>query len=135
MSRLLSIMNVLLVVSAVLAAWGALGLAEYAFPQLAFGLQNPDFPAGMQFLHFFSILVSGVVFLAGYVVRWAATPFVTVTLYAVLATLCFVETVDFGAFGGGPTRFVPMLIEYAVYVALGIYLLTSPAARRRFPRD
>ncbi len=123
---------VLLLVSAVLACWGALGLVEYAFPEVSLGLQNPNFPAGTQFLHFFALLVTGLVFLNGYYFRWSHTPFATVTMYAVLATLCFIETIDFAAFGGGPARFIAISVEYTIYIALAVYLLKSPTMRRRF---
>ncbi len=122
----------LLLISAVLAIWGVLGLLEYFVPGIALGLQNRNFPAGLQFLHFFSILVTGTVFLVGYFKRWFYTPVATIGMYAVLATLCFVETVDFEAFGGGPTRFIPMTIEYVVYLGLAVYLLRSSTMRDRF---
>ena len=124
--------HVLLLLSLALAAWGALGLLEYAYPKASLGLQNPNFPAGLQFLHFFAILITGLVFLLGYVTRWPPTPFATVTMYAILATLCFVETVDFHAFGGGTARFLPMLLEYSMYTVLSAYLLKSQVMRRRF---
>lgn len=122
----------LLLVSAALAVWGALGLLEYFFPAVALGLQDGRFPGRLQFLHFFALLVTGTVFAVGYLRRWRAAPFATVVMYAVLATLCFIETVDFGAFGGGPLRFVPMVVEYALYVALSAYLLRSTAMRDHF---
>lgn len=124
--------HLLLLISVVLLTWGAAGLVEYATPQVTFGLQNPNFPRGIQFLHFLALLLTGFVFLVGYFLRWPATPFATVTMYAVLATLCFVETVDFQAFGNGPSRFIPMTVEYAVYLLLSAYLLKSQAMRRRF---
>ncbi|MEM9453816.1 MAG: hypothetical protein AAGF11_06525 [Myxococcota bacterium] len=127
-----SIPYLLLLISAILAGWGMLGLVEYFFPAAAFGLQDAGFPAGTQFIHFASILVTGVVFLGGYLLRWRHTPFATVTMYAVLATICFIETVDFGAFGGGPTRFIPMTIEYVTYVVFSAYLLRSAAMHDRF---
>jgi hypothetical protein len=122
----------LLLISTALAVWGALGLIEYVYADAQFGLQNPRFPAGTQLLHFLALLATGLVFLVGYRTRWPYTPFATVTMYAVLATLCFVETVDFGAFGGGAARFIPMAVEYVVYVVLGSYLLNSPDMHRRF---
>ena len=133
MERVARMMPYLLVaVSGILVVWGLLGLLEYVVPILGIGLQNGNFPPGLQFLHFFSILVTGAVFIAGYRARWRPTPFVTITMYAVLATICFIETVDFGAFGGGPERFAVMLIEYAVYVGLSAYLLRSTTMRRHF---
>lgn len=122
----------LLLVSAGLAVWGVLGLVEYFVPAVDLGLQNNQFPAGLQFLHFFALLMTGAVFCAGYLLRWRGTPVGTVVMYAVLATLCFIETVDFGAFGGGPLRFVPMALEYAVYLALSAYLLRSQTMRDFF---
>ena len=134
--RLLDLMPyLLLLISAVLCVWGALGLLEYFVPAIALGLQNEKFPAGLQFLHFFSILLTGAVFIVGYLKRWRATPFATVLMYAVLATLCFIETVDFEAFGGEPTRFIPMTIEYVAYVCFSAYLLGSSAMRRHFLTD
>lgn len=107
MTRMLRFMpQLLLLISSALVVWGVLGLIEYAFPRVSLGLQHPNFPPG--------------------------TPFATVTMYAVLATLCFVETVDFGAFGGGTRRFIPMAMEYCLYVALSAYLLRSPAMHQRF---
>lgn len=99
---------------------------------MSLGLQNANFPGGTQFLHFASILVTGVIFLGGYFARWNITPFATVTMYAVLAAICFIETVDFGAFGGGQTRFILMAIEYVTYVGISIFLLRSKTMRQRF---
>lgn len=125
--------QVLLVIHAVLTAWGVLGLIEYFFPAAAFGLQDANFPAGThQFIHFASILVTGIVFLGGYFTRWHAMPYATITMYAVLATICFIETLDFGAFGGGPTRFIPMGVEYVTYVGISMFLLRSETIRQRF---
>lgn len=124
--------TILLIISAVLTGWGVAGLLEYSFSSIEIGLQNEKFPAGLQFLHFFSILVTGTVFIVGYIKRWRYTPFATVVLYAVLATLCFIETVDFEAFGGGPTRFIPMTVEFIAYIGFSAYLLRSPVMHRHF---
>ena len=123
---------VLVLLHAVLVGWGVLGLVEYFVPAATLGLQDTNFPAGTQFLHFASILVTGTLFLAGYFTRWQHTPTVTVTMYAVLATICFIETVDFNAFGGGQARFIPMGLEYVTYIGLSIYLLRSATIRHRF---
>jgi hypothetical protein len=122
----------LLVVSAGLLCWGLLGLLEYALPALGLGLQNSGFPDGLQFLHFFAIALTGTIFVLGYLRRWPPTPHATITMYAVLATLCFVETIDFGAFGGGVTGVAIMLVEFALYIGLSTYLIRSPFIRQRF---
>jgi hypothetical protein len=53
-------------------------------------------------------------------------------MYAVLVTLCFIEMVDFMAFGTGPMCFVPMAIEYPVYIGLSVRLLRAARMRRQF---
>ena len=122
----------LLVVSTGLLCWGVLGLLEYVYPALGLGLQNENFPGGLQFLHFLAIALTGTIFILGYLGRWPHTPHATITMYAVLATLCFVETIDFGAFGGGATGVAIMLVEFTLYVGLSTYLIRSPVIRQRF---
>lgn len=122
----------LLLLSLGLLLWGALGLLEYVFPALEFGLQNSQFPDGLQFLHFLAILLTGAIFVFGYLTRWPQTPYATITMYAVLATLCFVETTDFGAFGGGTRGILIMCMEFALYIGLATYLLRSSTVKDHF---
>ena len=122
----------LLLVSAGLLGWGVLGLIEYAFPEVGFGLQNDAFPNGLQFLHFLSILITGFIFVFGFWRRWPPTPYATITMYAVLATLCFIETVDFGAFGGGTKGIMIMAMEFVLYFVLATYLLRSSSIKKHF---
>ncbi len=122
----------LLLVSAGLLCWGILGLFEYGFPAVEIGLQNSNFPHGLQFLHFLSILLTGAIFVFGYFTRWPHTPYATITMYAVLATLCFIETIDFGAFGGGTRGILIMCMEFALYVGLATYLLRSSTIKDHF---
>lgn len=120
---------VLVLYAVILTIWGVLGLIEYFVPAAALGLQNATFPPGTQFLHFVAILGTGVVFLVGFFTRWRYTAFATIVMYAVLATLCFVETFDFMV---RPDRYVAIAIEYAMYIGFGTYLLRSKEMRRRF---
>jgi len=99
---------------------------------VAFGLQDTNFPLGTQFLHWLLLLLTGAVFIIGFLLRWRHTPFATIVMYATLATLCFIETVDFNAFGGGSNRFFIMAAEYALYIALSTYLLCSKHIKERF---
>lgn len=122
----------LALVKAALLVWGGLGLVEYLVPPVAFGLQNANFPPGTQLLHWILILLTGLVFLVGFAMRWQYTPFATITMYATLATLCFVETVDFRAFGEGVERYFVMFAEYLLYFVLSAYLLSSTRIRARF---
>lgn len=122
----------LLIVSFGLSVWGLLGLVEYGVPTIQLSLQNENFPAGLQFLHFFSILVTGSLFTIGYLRRWRHTPYATITMYAVLASICFIETMDFGAFGGGAVGVTIMSLEFTLYFCLSLYLLNSPGIRAHF---
>lgn len=126
---------VLLAVKAVLLLWGTLGLWEYIVPSAGFGLQHPNFPPGTQLLHWLLLLLTGTIFVLGFIMRWRHTPFATVAMYAALATLCFVETLDFGAFGGGARSYFIMAGEYAVYIVLSVYLLRSRRIGERFRRQ
>ncbi|MEM1405044.1 MAG: hypothetical protein AAGG55_17035 [Pseudomonadota bacterium] len=125
-------LHLLLIVKILLIIWGVMGLIEYLEPSADFGLQDANFPPGVQFLHWQLIILTGLFFVGGYVLRWRHTVSVTIAMYATLATLCFVETVDFDAFGGGPGRFLIMSAEYALYVALSVYLLRSRSVKDRF---
>lgn len=123
---------VLVAVKGMLVVWGVLGFAEYFSPSVAFGLQDTNFPRGVQFLHWLLVLLTGAIFIVGFLLRWKQTPYVTITMYATLATLCFVETVDFNAFGGGSKRFFIMSAEYVLYIALSTYLIRSKLIKERF---
>lgn len=123
---------VLFTVKCLLLVWGFLGFIEYLAPSVSFGLQDTNFPAGVQLLHWLLLLLTGSVFIVGFLRRWSYTPFATIIMYATLATLCFVETVDFNAFGGGPKRFFIMAAEYVLYIVLSTYLLRSSQVKLRF---
>ncbi|MCH2038660.1 MAG: hypothetical protein MK137_08735, partial [Rickettsiales bacterium] len=123
---------VLLAIKIFLLVWGIFGFLEYYNPSLEFGLQNAPFPKGVQFLHWFLLVITGASFTLGFLLRWKYTPFMTVIMYAMLATLCFIETVDFEAFGGGAMRFVIMAGEYVVYVLISMYLMQSQKVKERF---
>lgn len=124
--------RLLIAVKAMLIVWALLGFVEYFDPSVAFGLQDSNFPPGVQFLHWFLILLTGSVFVVGYSLRWRHTPHASITLYATLATICFVETVDFNAFGGGTKRFFIMALEFASYIGLATYLTRSQVVKQRF---
>jgi hypothetical protein len=131
----MSLPYALLAVKAVLLLWGIFGLWEYIVPAADFGLQHPNFPRGTQLLHWLLLLLTGTIFVFGFILRWRHTPFATIAMYVALATLCFVETVDFGAFGGGTKSYFIMAGEYAVYIALSTYLLRSRRIAERFRRQ
>lgn len=110
--------------------WGVLGMLEYltgASPVMA--LQNPTFPPGTQFLHWVLITAFGAVFLIGYATRWHLTPFAVVVLFAMLATMCFIQTFDFMT---NSYRFAAFALECVLYLAIATYLLRSERMRSWF---
>ena len=118
----------MLVVHAVLALWGAAGLAELIGPVPSWAaVANPELPAGVLVVHWPAMLGAGSMFVIGYLVRWPSTPAAMVVAYAVLATVCAVET--FGYLTGG-MRFVDMAAEYAAYGVLIVLLHRGPPAAR-----
>jgi len=120
-----------LAASIFLAVWGSLGLIEYLFGVGPIRLQNPVFPDGVQLLHWIGITATGLIYLIGYYRRWQLTPFAMVVAYSVLATLCFVETMDFLTNRG---RYVAMVLEYAAYIVISIYLFRSERMQTHFGR-
>lgn len=102
------------------------------YPALALGPENENFPAGLRFLHYLAIGLTGTIFVFGYLRRWLHTCHALITMFAVLAALCFVETIDFDAFGGGATGVSIMLVKFTVYTGLSTYLFQSTAIRHRF---
>ena len=67
----------------------------------------------------------------GYFTKWKNTPFAIVIIYAMLATLCAVETFDFMS---NPGRFGSFIRECIAYVGISIYLFRSLRMRSHFGR-
>jgi len=120
----------LIAIGIFMTAWGFLGFMEYLFrfaPVMP--LQNATFPSGTQFMHWLAILTSGIVFLVGYFTKWEYTPHAMVVIYAVMATLCFVQTFDFMTNEG---RYRAMVLEYVAYIGISIYLFKSARMQEHF---
>ncbi len=123
----------ILLASGVMFGWGLLGLLEYLFgfaPLMP--LQNPNFPPGTQLIHWIVILASGSVYLIGYITRWKHTPFAMVVMFAMLTTLCAVETFDFMT---RPDRYGAYAREVTYYVLMSVFLLRSKRMHAHFRRD
>lgn len=122
----------ILLAAAVMFAWGSLGFIEYFFAVAPLRpLQNPTFPKGTQFVHWLLIFSSGSIYLVGYFTRWKNTPFAMAIVYAMLATLCAVETLDFMT---NPGRYGDFIRECIAYVGISIYLFRSQRMRSHFGR-
>lgn len=111
-------------------AWGVLGFVEfftgYYWP---LPLQNNNFPQGTQFLHWLLISACGAIYLGGYTLRWRHTPFAMTVVFAMLAAMCFIQTVDFMT---RPDRYVAYAIECSLYILLARFLFRARIMQARF---
>ena len=122
----------LLLAGIVMLSWGVLGFLEYCFgiaPLMK--LQNPTFPLGTQFIHWFLITLSGSVYLLGYFLKWKYTPLAMIVIYAMLATMCFIQTFDFMT---NPSRYTDFVRECIYYVIISTYLVRSKRMQTHFGR-
>ena len=119
----------LLVAAIFMLVWGLLGFLEYLFGISIISLQNSDFPSGTQFVHWFLITLSGSMFLFGYVTKSRHTPTAMLVIYAMLGTMCTIQTFDMMT---APNRYVAFAIEIAAYICISIYLLKSPYSKEYF---
>ena len=123
----------LLVAAFAMSAWGIVGFLEYSSGNaVVVPLQNPNFPKGTQFIHWFLITASGLTYLVGYFRRWKYTPNVMVVLYACLATMCFIQTFDFMT---RPNRYMSFIIECINYTVVSLYLFLSARMQEHFGRS
>jgi hypothetical protein len=132
MARILSrwFMGLLLVVHAGLILWAGVGLAEWFLSTVPWQrVANPLFPPAMLLAQWLSILGTSGIFLAGYLLRWPGTPTAVTLGYAVMASICAVQTFGYLVHA---SRFVDMGLEYATYVVIALYLFRSALARERF---
>lgn len=123
----------LLVLSAIgMTTWGLAGFTEYLFGiTVVIPLQNENFPAGTQFIHWLLITLSGTVFLFGYFCRWKYTPNAKLVIYACLATMCFIQTFDFMT---REDRYISYVVEVTNYIVVTVYLFKSRLMQERFGR-
>ncbi|MBE7440539.1 MAG: hypothetical protein HS115_18960 [Spirochaetales bacterium] len=121
-----AIYRVLEIIHLILLIWGFAGMIQYFFPDAPIlPLQNPSFPAGVQFLHWFAILSGGLTFLLGS--RWpGARPAAMGAVYAMMATLCAVETLEYLK---SPYKYAAMVAEYMAYTAILLFLFYTREAR------
>jgi len=121
---------IIIAIAAFLLAWGVLGMAEYVTQAaLVIPLQNPAFPPGIQFLQWVLLIAFGTVFLVGYAARWRHTPFAVSVIFAMLATMCFVQTFDFLT---NDSRYIGLVLECIAYLAIATFLFRSERMRLRF---
>ncbi len=123
---------IMLLFAAGMFVWGVLGFLEY-FTGLAplMNLQNVNFPKGTQFIHWLLITSSGATLLFGYLLRWKHTPFVMVVLFAMLATMCAIQTFDFMT---EPWRYRSFVNEVIMYIVMSVFLLKSSYIKEHFGR-
>ena len=109
--------------------WGVFGFLEYFFNFSIFPLQNPDFLKGTQFIHWLLITTSGVIFLFGFTTKWPHTPTAMLVIYAMLGTMCFIQTFDMMT---SPNRYIAFTIEIINYIVISVFLFRSQESKNYF---
>ncbi|MEM6662764.1 MAG: hypothetical protein AAF666_11380 [Pseudomonadota bacterium] len=123
----------LLLIFTALLVWGVLGFVEYLFGlTLIAPLQNANFPPAVQFMHWAALTTAGTIYLAGYALRWRQTPFAMIAVFAMLWTMCVIETFDFMTAGH---RYLVFVAECILYPAIAAFLLKSRRMIRHFGGD
>lgn len=127
------IVVVLLGVHALLIGIGVAGLFEWFVvdpPWTRFS--NPELPRWMLLLQWLLMLGAGMLFVAGYLARWRWLPLAMAGTYAVMATVCAVQTFTMLT---NDNRFTNMAIEYLEYTAILLFLFGAPEMRKRFRKS
>lgn len=124
-----AIITALVAVHLFLLAWAIIGIAEFVSGQVIWpGATNPDFPRWMLLAQWVALPLTALVFLLGYAFGWRGMPSLLLAGYAVLAALCAYQTFFLLTHD---TRFIAMALEYAAYVAIGIFLFRSARVQAR----
>jgi len=121
--RLIALLSVAMLI------WGVFGFLEYFFNFSIIPLQNPDFLNGTQFIHWLLITISGVIFLFGFITKWPHTPTAMLVIYAMLATMCFIQTFDMMT---SPNRYIAYTIEIILYIIISVFLFRSQESKNYF---
>lgn len=131
MKILSKIFSYLLLLYAVgMLIWGVLGFIEYLLGLVIIvPLQNPTFPAGTQFVHWTLITACGAIYLYGYFYKWKFTPYAMTTIFAMLATMCTIQTFDFMT---EEWRYQSYVNEIIMYILISYYLFRSKLMRLHF---
>lgn len=120
----------LVLVHVALVVWSVLGLAEMMLPQLPWPkVNNPLFPAWVQLAQWLLVLAVASLFILGLAARWRRTPVAMAVGYALMASLCAVETIGYLTHD---LRFAAMALEYAAYLAILLFLFRSRTAQQSF---
>lgn len=123
-------MALLLIATSGMLIWGLAGFFEYFTGVTPFiKLQNEAYPAGVQFVHWTLITLTGGIFLIGYFTRWKWTPFAMVLLFSNLAVLCTIQTFDFMSDQWSYSAYAVEMVSYVIHSA---FLLNSALSKARF---
>ena len=124
-----AVVTALIAVHLFLFAWAAIGIAEFVSGQVIWpGATNPTFPRWMLVAQWAALLATGLVFPVGYAFGWRAMPYMLIAGYVALGALCAYQTFFLLVHD---TRFIAMAMEYAAYIAIGIFLFRSARMQAR----
>lgn len=116
--------------SVIMLVWGLAGFFEY-FTGITpvIKLQNSAYPAGLQFVHWFLISLTGSTFLIGYLTHWSWTPFAMILLFSNLTVMCTIQTFDFMSDQWSLNAYIGELI---FYLATSLFLIYSAVSKSHF---
>lgn len=114
---------VLLLVHGFLGVWALVGFAEWFSASTPWPrVSNPLFPRDILFIHWTLILAAALVFLGGHALAWQHTPAAMACVYAAMAALCAVQTLQYLE---SDLRFVAMGAEYLAYAGILLFLFRA----------
>ena len=106
----------LVVIHMVLLAWSAGGIIEMTPIEVPWTpYTNLDFPDWLLPIHWGSVMITSIGFLAGYFFRWSGLPSFMLAAYTMLFTICVIETFGFMT---SPTKYIAMITELVTYTLI-----------------
>ena len=103
-----------------LFVWSLGGFLEWILPTVPWEpFSNREFPRWLLLIHWLSVLFASAGFLVGVLTRWHFTPRWMTLGYALMATVCAIETFGYMTI---PNKYFAMAGEYAAYIAILLVL-------------
>lgn len=114
---------ILVVIHLFLLLWSTGGMVEmtsFKVPWTPY--TNLDFPTWLLPIHWGSVIISSIGFLAGYYTKWSGTPEFMLAAYTMLFTICVIETFGFMT---SSTKYIAMTTELVTYTVILLLMFKS----------
>lgn len=106
----------LVIIHLILFLWATGGFIEMTSINVFWSpFTNSDFPRWLLPIHWGSVLITSVGFLAGYFTKWTYTPEFMLAAFTMLFTICVIETFGFMT---SSTKYVAMITELVTYMLI-----------------